>query len=148
MEDRKPKESGKEQKFKSIYEQEHEFIPRKSYFDNDFEDSILNTKEFKGFVNLFVLLLVLYLMTTPIYNFIINGTPIQTGLIERMVRDFKILIFVWPVFHFWTYFSFFLQVHKKWHSLLGFCSIPTLHSDSNLCNYDSYLLKRKYVCYT
>jgi sterol O-acyltransferase len=92
------------------YEKEHQFVPRESYFDLCLDNTILQKSEFRGFFNLFGVIVMLYIITTPIYNMIIHNIPFKMTLFYKMIHDFEILLIVWPLFHVWTYLAFFLQI--------------------------------------
>ncbi len=91
------------------FEKEHQFIPRDSYFDLCLDNTILQKSEFKGFFNLFGLLMIMYIITTPIYNMVIHNIPFKMTMFYKMIHDFEILLIVWPLFHFWTYLAYLLQ---------------------------------------
>ena len=92
------------------YEKEHLFMARDSYFDLCIDNTNLQKSEFKGFFNLFGVLMVFYIITTPIYNMLIHNIPFKMTLFYKMIHDFEILLIVWPLFHFWTYLAYLLQI--------------------------------------
>ncbi len=91
------------------FEKEHQFVPRDSYFDLCLDNTILQKSEFKGFFNLFGVLMIFYIITTPIYNMVIHNIPFKMTMFYKMIHDFEILLIVWPLFHFWTYLAYLLQ---------------------------------------
>ena len=91
------------------YEKEHQFVPRNSYFDLCLDNTILQQSEFKGFFNLFGVLIIFYIITTPIYNILVHNIPFKMTMFYKMIHDFEILLIVWPLFHLWTYLAYFLQ---------------------------------------
>ena len=91
------------------YEKEHQFVSRNSYFDLCLDNTILQKSEFKGFFNLFGMLIIFYIITTPIYNMFIYNIPFKMTMFYKMIHDFEILLIVWPLFHVWTYLAYLLQ---------------------------------------
>lgn len=88
----------------------HSFQHRDGYLDVLFEKSKINQSEFKGFFNMVMSLLILYVFTLPVYNYLNFGYFIKTKAFNKMIDDLSILVLVWPVFHFWTYLAYVLQI--------------------------------------
>lgn len=88
----------------------HMFQIRESYMDVLIEQTKLNKSEFKGFYNLIMSLLILYVFTLPVLNYLNHGYLVKTKFIEKMVHDLSILLIVWPLFHVWTYLAYILQI--------------------------------------
>jgi hypothetical protein len=84
----------------------HTFKKRESYLEVLIEKTKINESEFKGFYNLIMSILIIYLFGLPFYNYVNYGYFIKVKLLTRMFFDFRIFFFVWPLFHFWTYFAF------------------------------------------
>lgn len=99
----------KERKKENKQEEYHAFKVRNSILDLLIEKANINQSEFKGFFNLVMSLLIVYVFTQPIFNYINYGYFFKTSMFYRMMTDLSVLCFIWPLFHFWTYSSFILQ---------------------------------------
>src|SRR5258708_7581788 len=69
------------------YEKEHQFIPRNSYFDLCLDNTILQKSEFKGFFNLFGVLVLFYIIATPVHNMIVHKIPFKMTMFYKMIHD-------------------------------------------------------------
>jgi hypothetical protein len=83
---------------------------RESWLDLLIEETKINQSHFKGFFNLFMVMLIIYVFSLPVYNYINYGYLVKLRVIFRMVRDLSILWMVWPLFHFWSYTAYLLQL--------------------------------------
>jgi hypothetical protein len=88
----------------------HKFHLRESYFDLLNDKTRINQSEFKGFVNLTIMICIFYVFTLPIHNYLKHGYFLKTLMIERMVHDLSILVIIWPLFHCWTYLAYILEL--------------------------------------
>lgn len=95
--------------FNLKFEKEHQFTERNSFFDLCLDNTILQKSEFKGFFNLVGVLILFYIITTPIHNMYVYNIPFKMTLFYKMIHDFEILLIVWPLFYLWTYSAYFLQ---------------------------------------
>jgi diacylglycerol O-acyltransferase-1 len=86
------------------------FMVRDSWLDLLIEEAKINKTQFKGFFNLFMVMLIIYVFALPVYNYFHFGYFIKPILITRMFKDLSILWIFWPMFHLWTYTAFLLQL--------------------------------------
>jgi hypothetical protein len=74
------------------------------------EKTMINQSEFKGFYNLLMTILIFYVLTLPIYNYLNKGYFIKLKMFQKMFKDLQLIILIWPLFHVWTYFSYLQQL--------------------------------------
>jgi hypothetical protein len=85
------------------------FKIRESWLELLIEETKINQSHFKGFFNLFMSMLIIYVFTLPIYNYVNFGYFVKLRMFLRMFKDLSILWMVWPLFHFWSYTAYLLQ---------------------------------------
>ena len=97
----------KEIKLKS--EDDHKFKVRSTRLDMFIENSAINLSEFKGFLNLFIVLTMVYMVFNPISNFLKTGSLISPS-IKKLFYNFYDIPLLWIFFHLWSYFAFLVQI--------------------------------------
>lgn len=88
----------------------HHFKIRNSWLDLLIKQTKINESEFKGFLNLIIVLLITYCFTLPISNYYSKGYLFRMGLFYRMFKDLSVLYLIWPLFHFWTYTAYLHEI--------------------------------------
>ena len=88
----------------------HSFQERDSWLDLLIDQTKINQTEFKGFFTMFMVLFIFYVFTLPFYNYVTYGYFLKFKIIERMINDLSILLLIWPLFHFWTYSAYLLEL--------------------------------------
>jgi hypothetical protein len=86
------------------------FRVRDSWLDLLIEETKINQSHFKGFFNLFMAMLIIYVFTLPVINYINFGYFVKLRMFLRMFNDLSILWMIWPLFHFWSYSAYLLQL--------------------------------------
>jgi hypothetical protein len=124
----------------------HMFQIRESYMDVLIDQTKLNKSEFKGFYNLIMSLLILYVFTLPILNYLNHGYLVKTKFIKKMVHDLSILIIVWPLFHLWTYLAYILQIMILKNYPKIFCLIFQNLTQAGIFIFTTYICLYSNMC--
>ena len=124
----------------------HSFKHRESHLDVLIEKTKINQSEFKGFYNLIVTIMILYVFTLPIYNYLNKGYFFKLKMLQKMFKDLQYIILVWPLFHFWTYFSYLQQllILKGFPKL--FISLFEIISQLGIFGISSYICLKYDLC--
>jgi len=88
----------------------HNFKIRNSWLDLLIKQTKINESEFKGFLNLIIVLSITYCFTLPISNYFKKGYFFKMGLFFRMFKDLSVFYLIWPLFHFWTYTAYLHEI--------------------------------------
>ena len=101
----------------TIDKSRHEFYPRSSFLEtynlNEEEEKLLSHSNFKGFYNLTILCIIIFIVIKPIHNYLKYGYFIRIGLVMRIYEDWNILLTVFPLFYCWSYLALLLQILIK-----------------------------------
>ncbi len=116
----------------------HHFRIRNSWLELLINPTKINQSEFKGFLNLVLVLLITYCFTLPISNYYRKGYLFKMGLFYRMFEDFSVLYIIWPLFHIWTYTAYLheIMILKKYPKFL--CYMFNIISEYGILFYATY----------
>ncbi len=116
----------------------HNFKIRNSWLDLLIKQTKINQSEFKGFLNLVIVLLITYCFTLPISNYFKKGYFFKMELFDRMFKDLFILYFIWPLFHIWTYTAYLHEIMIIKRFPRFFCYMFNIISQYGLLFYVTY----------
>jgi sterol O-acyltransferase len=86
------------------------FQPRHSYFDALEPRSWINNNEMRGFYVMFNIVSICYILGTCTLHLDKEGFLLEGSFFTGMMKDFKVILVLWPSFFAWSWNAYFLQL--------------------------------------
>ena len=90
----------------------HEFKVRSSLLDVLTDSTNINKSGFRGFFNLAIVVMMFYVFTQPIHNYLNHGYLWKTKFFAKMLHNLHYVILIWPLFYFWSYLAYIHEILK------------------------------------